>query len=811
MRAVALVLALLGALTSRSSAATAVKSVQIPVFLDGRQVDEVPAFFGKKDALNAVDGERFAQALRPYLLPERLTDLLGRIDAAGKLSPDAIRACGIDFLFDSALLEVRVGIRAIQRPVMPLDLAHLREEVPLKAVPPAALSGYVNLLAGGEYDQGDLSGAGSGWQKPVFDFDGAVRASSTVLEGVVTHRGQAGVPWQRQDFRLVYDRPKERVRTSLGDINYDLRGFQSFQHMGGIAAARNWNLQRSRSSAPSASTTLVLERNSRVDVWINGQRSQTLQLAPGRYDVRNFPLALGTNDVQLRITDEVGRMEIVRFPFVFDSALLDRGEEDFSYAGGLLSQVTPQGRSYDADRPALSAYHAVGLTKQFTAGVNAQGSPRQQMFGAEGLWATGLGTVLADVAASRADFAAAGGAARLQYRYSDWAAGSDNQSWTAAATYRDRSFTALGDTVASNPYALDLGLVYSRRLPWGVLGSLGLGRQIGRAGQPDGTTEDLNLSRAFGRGLRATLELSRRYPVVNQMENRLSISLVWMFGGVNSVTASHDSATGASRLQWDHSAPQRVRSADSDVFLTRDRTSETGQGEVQYRDYRFSADAAGSSQRDRAPGSKARSRMSLNLGTALAFADGQAALSRPITDSFAIVSRHPSLASQAIDVNSGNGIPEAKTDPLGPAVLPELTSYESHRVELSAPELPPWIDLGPQPLTVYPGYRSGTRLMAGTAATVIIEGLLVDAAGRPLPLEPGDIESLNEPGTPPRSFFTATTGRFAVEGFKPGRLRLVLRNYPDKPILLTIPPGSAGMVDVGSLSLSPAAPTPTNK
>ena len=60
-------------------------------------------------------------------------------------------------------------------------------------------------------------------------------------------------------------------------------------------------------------------------------------------------------------------MEIVRFPFVFDSALLDRGEEDFSYAGGLLSQVTPQGRSYDADRPALSAYHAVGLTKQFTA------------------------------------------------------------------------------------------------------------------------------------------------------------------------------------------------------------------------------------------------------------------------------------------------------------------------------------------------------------------------------------------------------------------------------------------------------------
>ncbi|MCX5790593.1 MAG: fimbria/pilus outer membrane usher protein [Elusimicrobia bacterium] len=773
------------------------------MFLDGRQIDEVPAFFGKKDALTAVDGQRFAQALRPYLLPERFTELFGRIDAAGKLAPDAIRACGIGFSFDSALLEVRVSLPAVQRPVMPLDLAHLREEVAVKAVPPAAFSGYLNLLAGGEYDQGTLSGAGSGWQRPVFDFAGAVRASSTVLEGVVTHRGQTGVPWQRQDFRLVYDRPKERVRTSLGDVTYDIRGFQSFQRMGGVAAARNLNLQRSRSSAPSASTTLVLERNSRVDVWINGQRSQTLQLAPGRYDVRNFPLALGTNDVQLRVTDEVGRVEIVRFPFVFDSALLDRGEEDFSCAAGLLSKVTPQGRSYDADRPALSAYHAVGLTKQFTAGVNAQGSPRQRVLGAEGLWATGFGTILADLAASRADFAGGGGAVRLQYRYSDWAARGDNQSWTAAATYRSRSFTALGDTVASDPYALELGLVYTRRLLWGVLGSLGLGRQIGQAGQPDGTTEDLNLSRAFGRGLRATLELSRRSPVVNQGENRLLLSLVWMFGGVNSVTASHDSATGASRLQWDHSAPQRVRSADSDVFLTRDRSSETGQGTVQYRDYRFSADAAGSSERDRTPGSKARGRMSFDLGTALAFADGHAALSRPITASFVIVSPHPSLAGQAINVNVGNGIPEAKTGPLGPAVLPELTSYENHRVELSAPELPPWIDLGPQPRSVYPAYRSGTYLVAGTAASVIVEGLLVDGAGRPLPLEPGDIESLDDPGTPPHAFFTATTGRFAVEGLKPGRLRVILRNYPDRPILLTVPPGSAGMVDVGSLSLSP--------
>ena len=802
MRGIAPALALLAALTSWSSVGADVSSIQIPIFLDGSKIAEIPAFFGQKNALMAFDGKRFAQALTPYLLPDKLADLSGRIDATGKLSPDAIRACGIGLLFDAARLEARVEIQASQRPVASLDLAHLREEIAQKPLQPAAASGYINFLAGGVYNQGDLSSAGSGWQRPVVDFDAAVRASSTVLQGVVTHSSQNGVPWQRGDFQAVYDLPEKRVRTSLGDVAFGIRGFQSFQRIGGIATARDLDLQRNRSSAPSASTTLVLERNSRVEVWINGQRVQTLQLAPGRYDVRNFPLILGTNDIELRITDEVGRATTAYFPFVFDSALLDRGEEDFGYAAGVFSQVTPQGRSYDASEPAFSAYQAVGLTKQFTAGVNAQGSLHQQMIGAESLWATRLGTVLADVAASRADFAAAGGAARLQYRYSDTAARGASQSWTASVAYQGPTFTTLGNTVAFNPYALQLGLVYSRRVLWGMLGSIGLSRQLARAGQPEGETADLTLSRAFGRQLLATLDLSRRSPVVNQSENRLQASLQWLFGRVNSITASQDSASDVSRLQWNHSAPQRVRAADADVIVTRDHASETGQGDVHYRDYRFSADADGSFEQNRTSGAKANDLMNFDLGTALAFAGGHAAISRPITDSFAIVSPHPSLAGHEIDVNVGNGIPEAKTGLLGPAVLPELISYDKHRVELSAPDLPPWIDLGPQPRYVYPSYRSGTYLVAGSAAAVVVEGLIVDGAGRPLTLEPGDIESLDDPTAPTQVFFTAKTGRFAVEGLKPGRLRLVLRNYPDKPVMLTIPPGSAGMVDVGTLRLA---------
>ncbi len=775
----------------------------MPLLLDGMEVGQLHAFFSKDGVFTAVDGKLLAEELRPYMMPGKIAELAAHVGGDGAISAAAIQACGIPFVFDDARLEAQVSIPAANRPVTLLDLTHDPAENIKDTAPPAVFSGYLNMLGGlGRKDGNPVSGQ-PGWQTPVLDFDGALRAFGTVLEGVVTYRAQPSAPWQRQDFRLVYDRPDERERLSLGDITYNISGFQSSRSIGGLALARSQDLQRGRSNAPAASTALVLERNSRVDIWVNGARVQTLQLAAGRYDIRNFPLALGANDVVVYITDEVGREETVRFPFVFDSALLARGEHDFSYVAGFLSQVTAEGRSYSADDPAFSAYHAVGLTGQFTVGASAQGSSRQQMAGAEGRWATVLGTVRVDMAASRADFAATGTAARLQYSYIDTKPRGDDPSLTAEATYRSHAFTALGDTVASDPYALDMGLVYSRRVFWSVLCTLGLGRQLGREGSTDGDNADLTLYREFGHRFLASLALSRRYPAGSQMENRAMLSFTINLGGQDMVTATQDSLAATTRLDWRHSAPRRVRSGDSDVMITHNNSSDTGQGELHYRDYLFSADTVGSLEQDRASGAQPSGTLSVNLGTAVAFADGQAALTRPIMDSFSIIKPHASLSGQHLEVNGGNGIPEAKTGFLSPAVLPELMSYEEHRIDIAAPGLPLWADLGPQPRYVYPPYRSGTLLIAGTGQ-VAVTGLLLDAAGQPLVSEPGYLEQLDDTAAQPQDFFTAKTGRFSSEGLKPGRFRLVLRNYPDTPFLLHIPAGSTGMVNIGELRLPPS-------
>lgn len=523
MRGAALALSLLSALTLRSSAGT-VTSVDVSVILDGREIEALPGFFDAKGALQSVDGGRFTRALASVLSVKRLAALAGRVDAGGRLSLEAIRACGLGFVFDPARMAVRVEVPGADRPLTTLDLAARAGGAPAP-VAPAAFSGYLNVLGGGEYREADPASGAPAWRPPVLDLDGAVRAEGTVLEGVETYRGQSPVHWQRQKTRLIYDLPERRVRVMVGDVDYSIRDFQLFLDMGGVSVARDQDLQRQRSNAPAGEKVLLLERYSRVDVWVNGQRDRTLQLAPGRYDIRNFPFALGTNDIELRVTDEVGRVQVVRFPFVFDSSLLASGEQDFSYTAGFLSQLGPSGRVYDLTRPAVSAFHEVGLSDQLTARVTTQGMQTQSMWGAETRWATSRGTLRADVATNERSHSTSGTAARLQYRYADTVARGARQAWTAIATYRSPTYLPFGDAPATNPYVLQLGLQYNRALGLGFLSAFGWTHQVGRPGFPDGETEDLTLSRYFRGGVQATVVFSRRSPAISEAAERIRLTL----------------------------------------------------------------------------------------------------------------------------------------------------------------------------------------------------------------------------------------------------------------------------------------------
>ncbi len=769
--------------------------LDIPLLIDSLPIGEVSSTMSLQGELLSFDGAGFIKLVSRFFLPEKLAALRQRVGANGQLAIADIRAAGIKVDHDLSRVEARLGIPMDMRSTQSLSLVQTYGPAIGEVTGPADVSAYVNFLAGKTYVS-----AGQTTQPLTVDIDSALSVFGNTLEGLMTYRDDRD-PFQRGPVRFVHDDVDTRTRYSAGDVSYNVDGFQSFEHTGGIAIQRNFGLQPYRTSAPIGQTELNLDRASRVDVLVNGQRMQTLDLGPGRYNIRNFPLVGGTNDVTLRVTDEVGRVNIINYPFVFDSTLLAEGEQDYSYVAGVESSTTPTGLSYNGPR-LFSGYHAYGLTDELTLGANFQAAAGVKLGAAEARWATGIGTFRFDGAVSSASFDGMGTALRVQHRYTEPPSVEGlNRNLTSTITYRSIDFTALGDTQPSNPTSVNAGFVYGQRLIDDLYGSVGFDRQMGRSGQASINSVDVNFSLPITDEITSYLLLSTRQASSGGNDNRVFFSISWFPHGTgHHVGTSYDTEQHAAMTNYSYTPSTRVDVVQADVTAGRDSNNDSFQANVGYTGYRFNTSVFRSTMVARPDGGGHNDNTAFNFGTALAFADGYMAVTRPITDSFALFAPHPTLAGQSIEINTVDEKPEARSDFIGPAVLPDMNSYYQKHVTIDAPDLPLGYDLGKQAYDLQPTYRSGTLIKVGTGATVLGDGYLVDADGKPLPLEPGTIESLDQPKNPPIEFFTSRAGRFRVEGLQPGRFRLTLANDPEHAIEFTVPEGSKGRVDLGHLT-----------
>lgn len=777
--------------------------VDIPVFLDRIELGTLDTAFTGDGELETIDAAALLGWLKPILAEGTFADVARRAGKSPRLAPAILAASGLGLEFDAAALEIRLAVPAQLRKRQALSLyGHDRptdtEEATLG---PAATSAYVNLRFGQDYlaSKGDSV---AGWQPTVIDLDGALSVFGATVESVGTYRSGTGGGWMRGDTRVVYDFVESRTRLVAGDVTYAVDGFGTFARAGGVSFGRSFGLQPYRSSSPTGQRNLLIDRRSRVDVLVNGQRVQSLDIAPGQYNVSDFPFVAGANDIMLRVTDDAGRVDVLNFPFVYDSAVLAKGEQDFQYMLGFSAAPTLRGRRYDTDAPLASAFHTVGVSNQITLGANVQASPDLTMAGLEGRFATRLGTFRGDLAGSRA-FGTSGYAARLQYRYMDATAHNPtDRTVELSATYRSPSFASLGFEKAINPIAVDLGVRYGQRLIGPLLGSVGASWQKGRGGLANASYYDAGLSAPITRAVTGYLLFNHSRPAQGKHENRIFLALSWFPGGTgHSVTTTHDSRTQATRLQYHYTPTQYLRSVSTDASVERNRFATATRLDVSYADYRYDARLFQTSDFDRTGDATNRHRTSLAFGTAVAYAGGHFGVSRPITDSFALIAPHPSLAGQRIDVNSYGVRPEARTDELGSAVLPDLAGYYRYHAVIDAPMLAEGLDLGPGRYTLAPRYRSGTLIEVGTGANVILDGQLVDFANLPMDLELGAVVLPADDGRGPIDFFSDKQGAIHVPGLRPGRIVLRLTNYPESEVTLEIPEGTAGRYDAGVIKL----------
>nr|WP_247887115.1 fimbria/pilus outer membrane usher protein [Azospirillum sp. SYSU D00513] len=710
------------------------------------------------------------------------------------------------FAFDPAEILVSVTLDPALRRAVELDLrGGLRPPSGNAVVEPAAVSAFTNIGVNEEWSI--LSDGRTGGRVPLgIAFSHGVNLGGLVLEGASFYDEDGADRWQRGNLRLTKDWVDARLRASAGDLVYPATGFQSGQQVGGFLIARNFQLQPYALYQPTGQQEFILNEPSTVEVAVNGRPTRSYRLPVGSYNLRNFPGTLGTNDVTLRITDAFGRTQTISVPYFFDNQLLAEGIHEFAYAGGLPTRIEEGTYHYERGRPSVSGSHRVGITDRLTLGFNAQADRTQRLFGGELLFATALGTIAVEPAVSSGHGLKSDSAVRVSYR--DFSMGDSywkQRSVTASATWRGAGFAPFGVAEPRNPVRLDLALRVSQPVNEWLTTSLGGRHQFSRDPEGgDASNLELLLRSRLSRSLALDLSVEHNRDADGRREVAGFASLRYSFDGFRqSVGASADTSAGERRLDWRYRDLGIVNTVDAGVQLTRDEDGERAEGDATFVHQRFIATARSSylSRLEDAESAFGRRsydrRTALGFSTGLVFADGHVGVTRPVNDSFAIVSAHPRLDGKAVTVDPFEERYTARTDFLGAPVLPDLTAYRQQALLLDVPDAPVNHDLGNDRPVMAPTYRSGTVVPIGTDTTAGLSGVLKDGEGAPLALQSGVLRPLSGGGE--ILFFSNRQGRFRIEGVRPGGWTLTVFGLEDRPVAITVPPEADALIDLGEV------------
>ena len=184
-----------------------------------------------------------------------------------------------------------------------------------------------------------------------------------------------------------------------------------------------------------------------------------------------------------------------------------------------------------------------------------------------------------------------------------------------------------------------------------------------------------------------------------------------------------------------------------------------------------------------------------SLATALVYAGGQLALSKPIKDSFAIVATPEEIEKYSLIVDGRGETYSAKSDFFGPAVVSELQSYNHRVLNIDIPNLPLGYEAGKGYVNVKPTYHSGVYIPYGSKAKVLLRGVIVDDKNAPRSLKAGNIKSITQSQSSDKVFFTNREGMFMIEGIDAGDYQISLFGHNDQLITITIPENTEGVYD----------------
>ena len=541
----------------------------------------------------------------------------------------------------------------------------------------------------------------------------------------------------------------------------------------GIAAFRNYGIDPYRNVRPVPDQFFELEEAARVEVLINGIPSRTFDLPSGRFSLRDFPLVpSAANDIELRITDASGRVNVVSFPAFFDLDLLAPGLLDFAFNFGLPYQTRDGLRVYNDKTYNGIGYVRYGFSNILTAGLNWQGDEDFDQIGADIIWASPVGTFGVNAATDIRNPGQDSSQLTLQYRWRDTDR-ERNRTIDGLINLTGRDFRTLDHLSSGNFIARQARLRVGQNFGPNTSVQAFAGYESLRGGLGESWFAGANYTHQFRFG---AISAGAEY---RDTADRKGIVVTAAFSvplGRGSLNGSASSEGNTARVEYNHFAPAGVGAFGFRASAERRDGSDRQLVQATYTGNRFEATIGQRSDNMFSDRARRDLRSEFTIGSAIVMADGHFGLSRPVRNAFAIFAPRRGVADYdiAVEPRTGFGSNEtrysANSGALGPAVVPQLPAYLNRSLQVDAPGAPAGISIGGQVFSVRPGYRAGFYLPIGNERNVSIVGNLVDRDGDPIAYATGAVVEIDPPSViEPAPIFTNATGRFFVEGVEAGK------------------------------------------
>ncbi|MGR5236908.1 hypothetical protein [Vibrio alfacsensis] len=219
---------------------------------------------------------------------------------------------------------------------------------------------------------------------------GGYRGVNGIVRGYIDY-SEEKTTFTRGISYLFVEHPEEPYRYSLGDVDTFSKGHLSVIPIGGFKLERDYTeLQPERQIRNNGTQYLELVESAVVDVYINGFRSQTLRLNPGRYDLDNIPLIDGDNEIRLEILYASGGTETITYSQFYNASLLLEGLADYGFSAGSVSTSEDDGINY-TDDIVLTGFYEYGVMDMLTLGINGLYHEDSYQIGITALQGTPIG------------------------------------------------------------------------------------------------------------------------------------------------------------------------------------------------------------------------------------------------------------------------------------------------------------------------------------------------------------------------------------------------------------------------------------